>query len=78
MKIISVSEIYICLIPYSNSIFFWKGGGIKSRRSTKRFFFWGGGDRGSSLKLVHKKNIHNKAVQTKSLYVYEAPRSISI
>lgn len=54
----------------------WEGD-IKSSRGTKRFGR-GGGGWGSSPKLVHKKIFINKAVQTKSLYLYEAPRSISI
>lgn len=52
------------------------GGDIKSSRGTKRF---GRGEGGAvHQNLFIKKIFINKAVQTKSLYLYEAPRSISI
>lgn len=53
------------------------GGDIKSSRGTKRFGR-GGGDGAVHQNLFIKKIFINKAVQTKSLYLYEAPRSISI
>lgn len=52
------------------------GGDIKSSRGTKRF--GRGGDGAVHQNLFIKKIFINKAVQTKSLYLYEAPRSISI
>lgn len=54
----------------------WGGGDIKSSRGTKRFGRGGGGAVHQNLFI--KKIFINKAVQTKSLYLYEAPRSISI
>lgn len=70
--------ILICLIPYSYSTFFKKNGGGHKIKSGHKEVWEGGGDGAVHQNLFIKKIFINKAVQTKSLYLYEAPRSISI